>query len=80
MRITRFAVAPAPLQLLPPSVRRHPEELVSNGLGDGKERNRNGSGTDALPKLLGVFSCSIVVRQAIWHGSNVAYILLGVTS
>ena len=75
MRITRFAVAPAPLQLLPPSVRRHPEELVSNQLGAGKERDRRAAG------IIGVFfSCSIVVRQAIWHGSNVAYILLGVIS
>ena len=73
MRITRFAVAPAPLQLLPPSVRRHPEELVSNQLGAGKERDRRTAG------IIGVFfSCSVVVRQAIWHGSNVAYILLGV--
>ena len=49
MRITRFAVAPAPLQLLPPSVRRHPEELVSNQLGAGKERDRGTAG------IIGIF-------------------------
>ena len=49
MRITRFAVDPAALQLLPPSVRRHPEELVSNELGAGKERDRRAAG------IIGVF-------------------------
>ena len=55
MRFARFAVARAPLELLPPSVLRHPEELASNQLGTGKERKRKRSGTDALPKLLGFF-------------------------
>ena len=49
MRITRFAVDPAALQLLPPSVRRHPEELVSNQLGAGKEQDRSTAG------IIGVF-------------------------
>ena len=49
MRITQFAVAPAPPELLPPSVRRHPEELVSNQLGAGKERDRRAAG------IIGVF-------------------------
>ena len=49
MRITRFAVDRAALQLLPPSVRRHPEELVSNQLGAGKERDRRAAG------IIGVF-------------------------
>ncbi|CAL8163475.1 unnamed protein product [Prunus armeniaca] len=77
----------APLELLPPSVLRHPEELASINWAPERNENENAAGpTQRTAEIIGIFFSFFfwvplsLGRASYGRLNTVAYILSGVTS